>query len=393
MPQNTSVSSGDEPASAANSPANKPAKRATFGGRSMFIFAAIGSAIGLGNICLFPYVIALLTAGVPVLILDYVLGHRFRGSAPLVWRRISRKTEAIGWVQTGITYIIAVYYCVILAWAAMYTWFSLKLAWGQDPEKFFTGDFLHADTTSLTSANVVWPIAIVLALVWAAITAVMVLGVRKGTGLLSSIFVPLLIIMFIILVIRALFLPGAAEGLEAFFTPQWGALLDPQVWIAAYGQIFYSLAIAFGIMMTQASYLQKRANLSGLGAVVGLSNSAFEVLAGIGVFATLGFMAVTQHVAVADVATNGIGLAFYRLPDDHQQHDRRPDLRHPVLRLPLYRGLYLAGHHRGSCFVLGAGKIRTLPTSRCRLCLCGLRGPVARVFPSVDGPCHAGYRR
>ena len=122
------------------------------------------------------------------------------------------------------------------------------------PEKFFTGDFLHADTTSLTSTNVVWPIAIVLALVWAAITAVMVLGVRKGTGLLSSIFVPLLIIMFIILVIRALFLPGAAEGLEAFFTPQWGALLDPQVWIAAYGQIFYSLAIAFGIMMTQASY-------------------------------------------------------------------------------------------------------------------------------------------
>ena len=328
MPQKTSVSSGDEPASAANSPANKPAKRATFGGRSMFIFAAIGSAIGLGNIWrfpyisydngggafLFPYVIALLTAGVPVLILDYVLGHRFRGSAPLVWRRISRKTEAIGWVQTGITYIIAVYYCVILAWAAMYTWFSLKLAWGQDPEKFFTGDFLHADTTSLTSANVVWPIAIVLALVWAAITTVMVLGVRKGTGLLSSIFVPLLIMMFIILVIRALFLPGAAEGLEAFFTPQWGALLDPQVWIAAYGQIFYSLAIAFGIMMTQASYLQKRANLSGLGAVVGLSNSAFEVLASIGVFATLGFMAVTQHVAVADVATNGIGLAFIAFP-------------------------------------------------------------------------------
>jgi transporter len=294
----------------------------------MFIFAAIGSAIGLGNIWrfpyisydngggafLFPYVIALLTAGVPVLILDYVLGHRFHGSAPLVWRRISRKTEAIGWVQTDITFIIAVYYCVILAWAAMYTWFSLKLAWGQDPEKFFTGDFLHADTTSLTSANVVWPIAIVLALVWAAITAVMVLGVRKGTELLSSIFVPLLIIMFIILVIRALFLPGAAEGLEAFFTPQWGALLDPQVWIAAYGQIFYSLAIAFGIMMTQASYLQKRANLSGLGAVVSLSNSAFEVLAGIGVFATLGFMAVTQHVAVADVATNGNGLAFIAFP-------------------------------------------------------------------------------
>lgn len=110
MPQNSSLFSGDDRTSASNSPAegatghggttsaDKPPKRATFGGRSMFIFAAIGSAIGLGNIWrfpyisydngggafLFPYVIALLTAGVPVLILDYVLGHRFRGSAPLV---------------------------------------------------------------------------------------------------------------------------------------------------------------------------------------------------------------------------------------------------------------------------------------------------------------------
>ena len=302
--------------------------RATWTGRSMFLFAAIGSAIGLGNIWRFPYiaydngggafllpyVVALITAGVPVLVLDYVLGHRFRGSAPLVWRRISVRTEAIGWVQTIITYIIAVYYAVILAWSTIYTWFSLKLAWGEDPEAFFVGDFLHADNESINSTTVVWPIAITLAVIWVLIVAVMALGIRKGTGMLSSVFVPTLIVLFLILVGRSLFLPGAGEGLEAFFTPRWSALADPTVWMAAYGQIFYSLAIAFGIMMTQASYLKRRSNLSGLGTVVGLSNSGFEVLAGIGVFATLGFMASTSGVAVDEVATSGIGLAFIAFP-------------------------------------------------------------------------------
>lgn len=302
--------------------------RATWTGRSMFLFAAIGSAIGLGNIWRFPYiaydngggafllpyVVALITAGVPVLVLDYVLGHRFRGSAPLVWRRISARTEAIGWVQTIITYIIAVYYAVILAWSTIYTWFSLKLAWGEDPEAFFVRDFLHADNESINSTTVVWPIAITLAVIWVLIIAVMALGIRKGTGMLSSVFVPTLIVLFLILVGRSLFLPGAGEGLEAFFTPRWSALADPTVWMAAYGQIFYSLAIAFGIMMTQASYLKRRSNLSGLGTVVGLSNSGFEVLAGIGVFATLGFMASTSGVAVDEVATSGIGLAFIAFP-------------------------------------------------------------------------------
>lgn len=302
--------------------------RATWTGRSMFLFAAIGSAIGLGNIWRFPYiaydngggafllpyVVALITAGVPVLVLDYVLGHRFRGSAPLVWRRISARTEAIGWVQTIITYIIAVYYPVILAWSTIYTWFSLKLAWGEDPEAFFVRDFLHADNESINSTTVVWPIAITLAVIWVLIVAVMALGIRKGTGMLSSVFVPTLIVLFLILVGRSLFLPGAGEGLEAFFTPRWSALADPTVWMAAYGQIFYSLAIAFGIMMTQASYLKRRSNLSGLGTVVGLSNSGFEVLAGIGVFATLGFMASTSGVAVDEVATSGIGLAFIAFP-------------------------------------------------------------------------------
>lgn len=314
--------------SSAKSAGRAHPQRTTWTGRKMFLAAAIGSAIGLGNIWRFPYiayengggafllpyVVALITAGVPVLLLDYVLGHRFRGSAPLVWRRIHPKFEAIGWVQTGITFLIAIYYAVILAWAAQYTWFSIQLSWGSDPETFFLKEFLHADNSGIQSATYLPSIGSLLMVMWIAIIAVMVAGVRKGTGALSSVFVPVLIILFLILVARAIFLPGAATGLNAFFSPRWSALLDPEVWMAAYGQIFYSLAIGFGIMMTQASYLKRRSNIGGLGAVVGLSNSAFEVLAGIGVFATLGFMAVQNNVPVDEVATSGIGLAFIAFP-------------------------------------------------------------------------------
>lgn len=126
--------------------------------------------------------------------------------------------------------------------------------------------------------------------------------------------IPLLVVMFLVLVGIALTLPGATQGLDALFTPNWAALADPGVWIAAYGQIFFSLSVGFGIMITYASYLKKRTNLTGSGLVVGFSNSGFEILAGIGVFSALGFMAQASGVSVADVAGSGIGLAFIAFP-------------------------------------------------------------------------------
>src|SRR5699024_202269 len=110
-------------------------------------------------------------------------------------------------------------------------------------------------------------------------------------GMGSAIGIPILVVMFLVLAGIALSLPGSAGGLDALFTPDWGALLNPGVWIAAYGQIFFSLSVGFGIMITYSSYLKKRTNLTGSGLVVGFSNSGFEILAGIGVFSALGFMA------------------------------------------------------------------------------------------------------
>src|SRR5699024_1647871 len=121
---------------------------------------------------------------------------------------------------------------------------------------------------------------------------------------------PLLVIMFIILVVRALMLPGALGGLDAFFRPNWEALLSPPVWVAAYGQIFFSLSVAFGIKLTYASYLKKNTDLTGSGLVVGFANSGFEMLAGIVVFSALWFMSRAQGVALDGEVESGIGLAF-----------------------------------------------------------------------------------
>ncbi|MDY3049792.1 MAG: sodium-dependent transporter [Rothia sp. (in: high G+C Gram-positive bacteria)] len=303
-------------------------KREGFSSRKVFIFAAIGSAVGLGNIWRFPYVafdngggafmipylVALLTAGLPFLFFDYVIGHRARASSPLAFRRLNRKTEFIGWWHMGINFIIAIYYAAILAWAARYFIYSFTHAWGEDPQAFFFGDVLQIAETPALSLDFVPGILYPLIGIWVLLAIIMSLGVQKGVGLANLFFIPVLVIMFLVMVGYSLTLPGAMAGLDALFTPNWAALTQPEVWVAAYGQIFFSLSIGFGIMITYASYLKNKTNLTGSGAVVGFANSSFELLAGIGVFAALGFMATAAGTQVSEVATSGIGLAFIAFP-------------------------------------------------------------------------------
>lgn len=301
-------------------------------GQVGFILAAIGSAVGLGNIWRFPgvaydngggaflipYLVALITAGIPILFLDYAIGHRFRGSAPTALRRLGgsrgRWLEGLGWFQVAIAFVIAIYYAVVIAWAMSFFVFSFDLRWGDDPAGFFIGDYLHVGDPGI-SFEFVPGVLIPLAIVWIATIAVLAAGVAKGLQRANVIALPVLLIAFLVLVVRALFLDGAPEGLNAFFTPDWAALGDPNVWIAAYSQIFFSLSIAFGIMITYASYRRRRSNLTSPGLVVAFANSSFELLAGIGVFATLGFFAFQQGIAVADLeGLTGVSLSFITFP-------------------------------------------------------------------------------
>ncbi len=308
-------------------PAASGRHRGAFSSRKVFILAAIGSAVGLGNIWRFPYVayengggafvlpylVALLTAGLPFLLLDYALGHRARGSAPLSFFRTDRRLESIGWWQVGICFVIAVYYAAVVAWAVRYTLFSVDRAWGEAPDEFLFGSFLQAGDPGV-SLDVVAGVMVPLALVWLTILVIMAAGVQRGVGATSVVFIPILLIAFGFLVVRALFLPGASLGLDALFTPNWSALGEASVWAAAFGQIFFSLSVGFGIMITYSSYVSRRTDMTGSGLVVGFANSGFELLAGVGVFAALGFMAQASGVAVDEVASSGLGLAFVAFP-------------------------------------------------------------------------------
>ncbi|WP_078429974.1 sodium-dependent transporter [Alkalihalobacterium alkalinitrilicum] len=302
--------------------------REQWGTRAGFILAAVGSAVGLGNIWRFPYVayengggafffpylFALLTAGIPLLIMEFTMGHKYRGSAPLSYARLNKKTEWIGWWQVGISFVIATYYAVIIAWAMAYAYFALGLRWGEDTQGFLFGEYLQLADVPGQVGSIVPSVFIPLVIVWVIALGVLFKGVKKGIEVANRIFIPALVILFLIIVIRALTLEGATVGLDAFFKPNWSEIMSPGVWVAAYGQVFFSLSIGFAIMITYSSYLGRKSDITNNAFITGFSNSSFEVLAGIGVFAALGFMATQAGVPLDEVAAAGVGLAFVVFP-------------------------------------------------------------------------------
>ncbi|WLD92699.1 sodium-dependent transporter [Alkalihalobacillus sp. AL-G] len=302
--------------------------RAQWGTRAGFILAAVGSAVGLGNIWRFPYVayengggafflpylFALLTAGIPILILEFTLGHKNRGSAPLSYFRMNKKMEWVGWWQVAISFVIATYYSVIIGWAISYTFFSFDKSWGEDTGGFLMGDYLKLAETPGEFGGIVPGVFIPLLIAWVITIGILFKGVKKGIEKANKIFIPTLVVMFLIIVIRAVTLEGATAGLDAFFKPNWDSIMDGKVWVAAYGHIFFSLSIGFAIMITYSSYLPKKSDINNNAFITGFANSGFELLAGIGVFAALGFMATQANQPVSEVADAGVGLAFAVFP-------------------------------------------------------------------------------
>lgn len=302
--------------------------RPQWGTRAGFVLAAIGSAVGLGNIWRFPYVaydngggafflpylFALLTAGIPLLIMEFTLGQKYRGSSPLTFARLNKKYEWLGWWQVAISFVIATYYAVIIAWAMSFAVYSFDLKWGDDTKGFLFGTYLQLADNPGDVGGIVSAVFIPLVIVWIISLGILYKGIKKGIEIANKIFIPALLILFLIIVFRAVTLDGAVAGLEAFFKPDWNEIASPKVWVAAYGQIFFSLSIAFAIMITYSSYLPKKTDITNNAFITGFANSSVELLAGIGVFAALGFMANQAGVSIGEVATSGVGLAFVVFP-------------------------------------------------------------------------------
>jgi len=292
-----------------------------------FILAAIGSAVGLGNLWrfpyiaatngggafIFPYLFAILTAGIPILILEYTLGKTYRAGAPGTFARINRKFEWLGWVQVMISFLIAVYYFAIVVWVVSYIGFSFTQAWGDDANSFFN-EYLGISESLTQLGGIKTHLIIPFAIIWIIVGFIMYKGINKGIDIACKICLPVLMVCCIILVVRGITLPGAVDGLAYMFTPDWAAIKEPSVWVAAYGQVFFSLSIAFAIMISYSSFLPKEEDVVNTAFLTACTNHGFEVFAGIGIFSIMGYMAMQQGVGVEDVASQGVGLAFVVFP-------------------------------------------------------------------------------
>lgn len=302
-------------------------KRERWDSRSVFVLAAIGSAIGLGNVWRFPYIaynngggaflipyfFALLVAGIPILILEMGLGQLMQGGAPTALRKVKKWFEPVGWFAILVASVITFYYCAIMAWSLNYLVHSFTLQWAGQEEVFFAGEILNRSSGPAEIGSISWPLLLGLAVTWGLIY----LCIRKGVltvGKVVLVTVPLPFLLLIILFFRGMTLPGAIEGLEVYLKPDFSALLKIKVWAAAFGQVFFSLSVGFGVMIAYASFRPKKTDIVNNSFIIALANCGTSFFAGFAVFSVLGYMAKMQEVPVTEVVSGGLGLAFVAFP-------------------------------------------------------------------------------
>jgi len=321
-------------------------QRENWGSRGGFVLAAIGSAVGLGNLWRFPYelydhgggaflipyIIAVFVVGLPMLIMEFSLGHFTQRAAPDAFAHGHKRFEFVGWWSTILGFVIISFYAVVLAYCFSFLWFSFKgiLAGGELPwaaegvegvkkaEVFFRETYLgHTPGMALGSIrwNIFWPLVVT----W----LVMYLCICRGVRLVSKIVwltVPLPWLMLLILTVRGLTLPGSIGGLAYYLNPSWSELAKATTWRFAFGQAFFSLSLAFGgVMITYASFLHRKSDLNNNAAIICLADFGTSFVAGLAIFSTLGGMAFVtaqagREVAVNEVVRGGAGLAFIVFP-------------------------------------------------------------------------------
>ena len=299
-----------------------------WGSNLSFVLAMVGSAVGLGNIWRYPYVlysngggafyipyiVAILLMGIPFLILEYGVGYNFKSSFPKAIRKINGKAEYLGWLLPISVFVIMIYYSCILGWDGIYVILSFFKGWGADPNAYFATTLLQSSESVSSITSFIPVIAISMLIGWAIIWFISHKDLEEGLGKVSKILVPLLFIIMIVIVAFSLTLPGAMIGLNELFSPDWSLLLDFNIWMAAFGQIIFSLSLGMSIAFTYASYTGEGSDLITNTLSIAFANCAFENFCALGVFSILGYMSMQSGTAIADLVTQGTGLVFVAYP-------------------------------------------------------------------------------
>lgn len=303
-------------------------KRENWSWRGAFIFAVLGSAVGLGNAWRFPYMVAqngggaflipyifaLFTAGIPLMMLEFGMGHKYLGAPAVAFRRAQKGTEFVGWWGNLASFVIITYYGVVMAWAINYVVHAVTLAWGNDTAGFFFGDFLKITDGPDILGGLNIPVLISFIIGWIMVLAIVNSGVT-GVGKVVMVTATAPIVILIILTLRGITLEGAAAGLNYYLQPDFGALSNLSVWRDAYSQVFFSLSLGMGVLIAYASYLPRDAEIGNNVFIASLTDAGIAFLAGLAIFSTVGYMAAQQGASVAEVAGGGgLGLAFIVFP-------------------------------------------------------------------------------
>lgn len=301
--------------------------RERWGARGAFIMAAIGSAIGLGNVWRFPYmayqnggaaffipyIIALLTTGIPLVALEYYLGVRYQKGPTEAYGHIRKGTNYIGWFSLAVSGMITIYYAVVMGWSWRFLFDSINVAWAGNETAYFYNEVLGLSKGIGELGGVQWPVVFGNFLTWVAIFLIIFKGVEV-VGKIVNWTVGLPWILLLVLIIRGITLEGSGMGLDFYLKPDFSKLLDPTVWLAAYGQIFFSLSLGFGIMIAYASYLPKDSDINTNAWTVSFANCTTSFFAGFAVFSILGYLATSTNQPIDQVVKAGPGLAFVVYP-------------------------------------------------------------------------------
>ncbi|KAH8275475.1 hypothetical protein KR026_008293 [Drosophila bipectinata] len=319
-----------------------------------FLFSCISLSVGLGNIWRFPYIafqngggtfvipylIALLVIGRPVYYLEISLGQ-FVGSGVVKAFDMAPILKGVAAGQVLATAASITYYSSIMAltlrfllasFGAELPWSRCWESWGSDcydggsnltsvgkmspAQLYFEREVLHEVPNidnGLGMPN--WQLVACLAVAWLIIGGVLIRGI-KSSGKVAYFLGVFPYVVLIILLIRALTLPGAMDGIVYFFKPQWRELFNPLVWYAAVTQVFFSLAICFGTLITYASYNNFNRNVYNDIVIITTMDSCSSIIAGCITFGILGNLARETGVSdIGSVVKGGAGLAFISYPE------------------------------------------------------------------------------
>ena len=303
-------------------------KKSEWNSNLAFMMAMIGSAVGLGNIWRFPnvlysngggsfmipYIVSLFLLGISFVLVEYAVGFKFKKSIARILFSVSKKLEPVAWFILLIVFLITTYYVCVVGWDFIYIILSLTKAWGANPDLYFANNVLHATDSMSGLFTIVPNVLVSVFIIWFLAWFIIKRDLNDGIGNVSKILLPLLCAIVVIIVAFSLTLPGASVGYTQIFTPDWSALTNLDVWLAAFGQIVFSLSLGMAIAMTYASYMPEGSKLVDNAIIVAFSNSGFEVFNSIGIFSILGFMTVTSGIPFNELVTEGTGLAFVVFP-------------------------------------------------------------------------------